>query len=102
MTEPNRLSKREFDARILHIDMSPVLRSTDTIASQIDGDVTAEGPADADELEISDVSRHDRAVSFIASGGEAGILYLIRVRAITAGDPAQRVEGVADLLVVGE
>ena len=58
------LHKRAWDERILHVDMSPVLRGDDTIETVVSVTATALHSG-ATAVTISEIVREDRAVSFV-------------------------------------
>ena len=87
------LTKRAFDERLFDVNLAPVLRSGDTIAS-IDNPIIA-----SDDLTISDVT-HDATVARMKiAGGEAGQIYPILIRLTTSSMPPQRIEAKINLVV---
>ena len=86
------LTKRAYDERVFHVDMSPVLRRDDSIAAVVA--VLGQALADeAEELAITSISAHARAVSFRVGGGTALCRYQLVIQ-VTTADPAQEIEGV--------
>lgn len=89
------LTKRAYDERIFSVDMSPVLRRNDSIVAVV---AVLAQPLDeeAEELAITSISAHARAVSFRVGGGTALCRYQLVIR-VTTADPAQEIEGVISL-----
>ena len=86
------LTKRAFDVRLFDVNLSPVMRAADTVASVIS--VTSDAA-----LTITNISHGTTGVQFLVAGGAEGAVYEILVRFTTTSNPAQRIEARARLVV---
>lgn len=92
------LNKRAYDERIMHVDLSPVMRGDDTVDAITSVDAILRKPAgESASLAFSNITPHDRAVSFKASAGHPGQGYDVRIRFTTNSGVAQAIEGIVGL-----
>ena len=89
----SRLTKRAYDERILQVDLSNIMRGDDTVLAITSVESLRSG------ITISNITKHDTAVSFKASGGESGNEYGIRIRFTTTGDVEQQLEAIEKLYI---
>ena len=85
-------TKREYERRIIEVNLGPRMRPSDTIA-----DVTE--IITPDDIDIESIIWTGGVCSFIVSGGAAGEKYPIIIRFTTEGTPAQRLEAEIELQV---
>ena len=92
------LSKRAWDRRILHVDLSPALRVGDFPNRVVS--VTATPTVQGSEaLTITDISIDGAAVNFLASGGNRGARYNVVIRCEVPSSPVQMIEAFVGLEV---
>ena len=86
------ITKREYDERLFDINMAPIMREEDTIASVDDIIVD-------DIIRITDITHDPSVVQFKAAGGEQGKKYPLLIRFTTATNPDQLIEGKISLMI---
>lgn len=90
------LQKRSWSQRVFTVDLSAAIGvgNTATVAG-----ITSIAMVDSDSgVTISNETTHDRAVSFLASGGNPG-LWAVRVQVTLSGSPTERLERDVPLLI---
>ena len=95
------LEKRSWEKRIFTIDMTPAVASVSISTLDSSNPVTVTAQDGGSDITVSDIDYEDNKVAFLASGGEDGKGYTVRVRVNTSGSPSQRFEAVVLLLVRG-
>ena len=93
------LQKRVFDDRIFEVDLSPVMRSNDTVSVITSIEANPEGDGAAVTIGNNTIIEEGRGVSFTGAGGSDRSDYEIVIRFTTAGAVAQTLEGVIGLRV---
>ena len=93
----SNLTKRAWDRRILHVDLSPVLRSGDTPSRIVSVEAT---PLSGEAmLSITDISLAGKSVSFLVSGGTADQFHRLIIRFEVDTMPGQMIEGVTGIRI---
>ena len=95
------LEKRLWEKRILTIDMTPALADASISTLDSSNPVTVTAQDGGADITVSNIKFENNKVAFLASGGEDGKGYTVRVRVNTSGSPGQRLETVVLLLVRG-
>ena len=91
---PGTLSKRVWDRRYMTVDLTDAIGNADTVDS-----IVSVAPDADSQLSLTNVTRHDKGVSFLASDGVAGT-WNVTIRVALTGDPAERLESQVKMKVV--